>query len=1104
MKIKSTLSGLLLALGLTASAETFVNLTPAPKQMTVGEGTYTLPKGLSVSYPTDVNMPLGEEVEKFITAINRATDLDATTVGDAAVIGDIHVELLDGAAVGAYTISVTPQGIKVAAGEPTGLYYAFQSIKKMLPANVMAGVKARDVDYTLPVVEIADEPRFEYRGFMLDCSRHFFPIDDIKRMIEAMSYYKMNKFHWHLTDDQGWRFEMPDYPRLQTVGATAPNVQIVDMWTKTEYWLNKPYGPYYYTREQMRDLVEFAAERHIDIIPEVEMPGHLSALMTAYPEFSLNPNGGHSVASTGGIYGDVLNLANPGALKFAEDVIDALADIFPSEIIHIGGDECPEGGWVKIDGNGKVTGGNEECIALYQREGMTHPRQLQSYFTKHLADYAASKGRRLGVWNESITAGGTNEELLKQTGATVWCWTGAEGAVNKASQLGLPAIYTPISKSSDTKGSFYINRSQHPDDPPANGYKCDDVKSVYQTVPFTPEILKAKNKHLAYGVQGTFWAERVGYREYLEYLALPRLLAIAEIGWTQQSNKNWESFQKRMSADRELLDLNGYLYSPYWMLDRDEPQRELVAAPELKAGTTVELVSVAADFAGASMADNGAESLAYSPDCWGNTVWTIESATYNAKGDTATIRLRNAITGRAVSGLTSGSISGMARGVTLGETACDIKVWQPRPDISEGLMMAIDNLPLWLVPTDASNAAQTIRAGENRYEGSGVSPQQGAWFAVRTVTPATYTRVDTDGKELLTATRGLAADDDILACAPEIEYFEPVSADGMTVTYRRTARAVTYIGRTENGAYVDIHTDIFPITGPIEITGQEFPGFTLEEIGDAELQPDGSYIVRTVYSTTAAIGVKMPLNKLAAIEAGKAYLIRDAHADRHAFRCATAANTVSGAKSALNVSPMFTWTLEANGNKFKVRNLGNDMLVRALEKSTTAKLGKTGDSFSFTYTDDHWTVQGSNGQYWDGLDNLDLVGWPNGTGHPIEIYEFMANPLFRVNVTYVDNHGNTLGTALRYANPGERHVLELPFRKGYQITAIEGEEALKNVQTDVDVRIVYTNESDLGAIEQLPAAERCDDTLYDLQGRRVLSASPRRGIYVQSNRLILK
>ncbi len=1097
MKIKHLLLGLTLAVAAGVQAETFINLTPTPKQTTVADGSYKLPKGLTVSYPTEVNMPMGNEVEKFITAINRATDLDATTVGDATVIGNIHVDVLDGAAVGAYTISITPGGIKIAAGEPTGLYYAFQSIKKMLPANVMAGVKVEGADYSLPCVEIADEPRFEYRGFMLDCSRHFFPIDDIKRMIEAMSYYKMNKFHWHLTDDQGWRFEMPDYPRLQTVGATAPNCQIVDMWTKTEYWLNKPYGPYFYTQQEMRDLVEFAAERHIDIIPEVEMPGHLSALMAAYPEFSLNPAGGHNVASTGGIYGDVLNLANPAAIKFAEDVIDALADIFPSEIIHIGGDECPEGGWVKIDGNGKVTGGNDECIALYNREGMTHPRQLQSYFTKHLADYAATKGKRLGVWNESITAGGTNEELIKSTGVTVWCWTGAEGAVNKAVQLGLPSIYTPISKSSDTKGSFYINRSQDPNDPPANGYKCDDVKSVYQTVPFTTEALKAKNQHLAYGVQGTFWAERVGYREYLEYLALPRLLAIAEIGWTPQNRKNWESFQKRMSADRELLDLNGYLYSPYWMLEREEPTPQTCPMPQIKPGMTIELKSLAEDFAGATMADNGASALAYAPDSWGKTVWTVEAADYNAQGDTVTLRLRNAFTNRAVSGLTTGSISGMNRGVELGSEACNIKAWRPRPDLNGGLMLAIDGLPLWCVPTDATTAAQTIRAGENRYEGSGVSPQQGAWFEVTEVRPVEVTCVDTEGNTLLVATCGVA--DGAALPAPGIADFEPVLIEGTTITYRRSANRVNYVGRTANGAYVDVRSVSVPVGQAVEVSAPEVDGFTLVQAGTAEQQPDGSYVVNSIYETDAALGVKYPMNRLNAIEAGKAYLIRDAHADRNAFRAATASKTVNGAKQALNVSPLFTWILEANGAKFKVKNLGSDLYVRTLERSQTAKLGTTGESFTFTYDVDHWNVLGSNGMYWDGLDNLDLVGWNGGTGHPIEIYEFMAAPFYRVNVTYVDNHDKELGTATRFAVSGQRHVLEMPYRKGYLITDVKGDEQLQQVNGDVDVTIVYTKEDEL-SISDLQAPD-APAKIYDLQGRRVVC--PARGLYIVNGGKVL-
>jgi len=219
---------------------------------------------------------------------------------------------------------------------------------------------------------------------------------------------------------------------------------------------------------------------------------------------------------------------------------------------------------VRIDGEGNVIGGNKECIELYKSQGMTHPRQLQSHFVKEVSDYVKSKGRHVAFWNEAISAKGTDVDKVRETDALIYCWVGADRAVDQATSMGLPVVYTPIGKTGPEKGSFYINRSQDPNDPPANGYKCDDVKTVYATVPFTEKAL-AEHPELCKGVQGTFWTERVADREYLEYLALPRLLAIAEIGWTPQEGKDWESFRKRMSADRELLDLNDYKYSPYHM-----------------------------------------------------------------------------------------------------------------------------------------------------------------------------------------------------------------------------------------------------------------------------------------------------------------------------------------------------------------------------------------------------------------------------------------------------------------------------------------------------------------------------------------------------------
>lgn len=228
---------------------------------------------------------------------------------------------------------------------------------------------------------------------MLDVSRHFFTVDEVKRMLDVMSYYKMNAFHWHLTDDQGWRVEIKKYPKLTTVGSIAPNSLFTDLYEAKQYWINKPYGPYFYTQDEIRDVVAYAKERHITIVPEVDMPGHSSAAMASYPEYSCNPSGGHQVWSKGGISYDVINVANPAAVQFAKDVLSEIMDLFPGERIHIGGDECPVDAWKN----------NAECQALYKAKGFTNYRQIQSYFIQELSEFVKERGRKLAVWNETIT-----------------------------------------------------------------------------------------------------------------------------------------------------------------------------------------------------------------------------------------------------------------------------------------------------------------------------------------------------------------------------------------------------------------------------------------------------------------------------------------------------------------------------------------------------------------------------------------------------------------------------------------------------------------------------------------------------------------------------
>ncbi|MGN0086956.1 MAG: beta-N-acetylhexosaminidase [Alloprevotella sp.] len=550
--MKNKIYSLLLLLALVVSpvfAQDFINLTPKAKTMQTSSGQLVLPATFGVS-TVGLSDAMKAEVEKFVADYNAATGSSALAVNsadDALVKVELPVTAL---AEEAYTLSVTAEGVTIQASTATGLFYAFQTVKKILPPNVMAGVRDEAVTtYALPLVEISDEPRFGYRGFMLDVSRHFFDVQEIKRVLDVMSYYKMNRFHWHLTDDHGWRAEIKKYPKLTTVGSIADNNYIVDM-KEGGYWQNKPYGPYFYTQEEMREVVAYAKKLHIEIIPEVDMPGHFCAAMASYPEYSCSPSGNHNVISAiGGMWTDVMNVANPEAVQFAQDILAELMDIFPYEYIHIGGDECPTTAWES----------NALCQAEYAAQGYSSYRQLQSEFIRQMGEFVQSKGRKLAVWNESITAGGADTQKVVDVDATVYCWVGANAAATKSVELGLHHIYTPQSP-------YYINRKQSTDssEPQGAGPGNDNLQAVYQhSIP----VPAAGKEELLDGVQATFWCEYVGFNDYLEYLMLPRLLAIAEAGWTPQAGRTFEDFRQRVAADSTLFNYNNYTYGKHYMTD---------------------------------------------------------------------------------------------------------------------------------------------------------------------------------------------------------------------------------------------------------------------------------------------------------------------------------------------------------------------------------------------------------------------------------------------------------------------------------------------------------------------------------------------------------
>lgn len=541
---------LLFLLGLTLQAPAqSVNLTPWPKTMTTKSGEFVLPQTITIDV-SELSDDVVAEANDFAATLRAATGR-SVTVGNAenaAIKLQMNASTLDEEG---YILVVAEDGITLKASTVKGFFYGLQSIKKMLPGNVLVEKLDASATYAIPCVTINDAPRFAYRGFMLDVSRHFFTVEEIKKMLRIMAYYKMNFFHWHLTDDQGWRVEVKKYPKLTTVAATRANSYNTDL-KYGQYWTNEQYGPYFYTQDEIRDVVAYAEKLHITVIPEIEMPGHLAAAMTAYPEFSCTPNGSHNVWVSGGISQDVLNVANDRAVQFAKDILTEIAPLFPSEIFHVGGDECPTNAWQN----------NAQCQALYQKEGMTNYSQLQSRFTKQIAAHLQTLGKRIAVWNEAITAGGADTKLIQDSEAIIYSWNPCQKGASMAADLGLKVIITEYNSGG---GSYYINRKPTKSDYGAGGGD-NTLQATYNYVPVPNNVVGTdREKKYYYGVQGTFWCEHVSEPEHMEYLALPRLMALAEAGWTPQAKKNWTSFRDRMRQDTTMLNLGGYNYHPQYL-----------------------------------------------------------------------------------------------------------------------------------------------------------------------------------------------------------------------------------------------------------------------------------------------------------------------------------------------------------------------------------------------------------------------------------------------------------------------------------------------------------------------------------------------------------
>lgn len=517
-------------------------MSPQPKHMTVGTGSYALPQTLTIGYTADMPESMVAEVTKFAKSLKTSTGLDVTAAPGS---GNFNVSTNAALANEAYNLTVTTDGVTIDAATDAGLFYAFQTVKKLLPPNVALGIPAANAtSWELPAVTINDEPRFEYRGFMLDVSRHFFDADEVKKMMDIMAIYKLYRFHWHLTDDQGWRLPIAKWPKLTVEGATNHNILRTDFENGAggHQWregADVAYGPYAYTIEEVKDIVAYAKERHIEVIPEIDMPGHMVAAIHAYPELSTSDSYDHVIWNTGGVSQDVLDVSNPKVIEFVKDVVDALAEYFPYETIHLGGDECPTTAWEK----------SESCIALKEAKGYTSFTQLQSEFFREIADYAKTEhGKNVCAWNEIITNNGADMNVVNSVKPTVFIWT---GGADKAQNNGLKHVYTGFN------GGYYINRAYA---------GIDKVGAVGDGSLRTTLTVNPPSNDLCIGVQGTFWTEQVDRPQDLEYLALPRLMGIAEQGWSSVVNKEADDVIARFINDIELLELGGYGYGAHQLV----------------------------------------------------------------------------------------------------------------------------------------------------------------------------------------------------------------------------------------------------------------------------------------------------------------------------------------------------------------------------------------------------------------------------------------------------------------------------------------------------------------------------------------------------------
>ncbi|MGN6640012.1 MAG: family 20 glycosylhydrolase [Mucilaginibacter sp.] len=503
-----------------------MGIIPAPVSVKKGAGEFVL-SNQTVLFADSTTKAVSFFIDYLKEKLNLRNELKIGDAGTAASSIVLTAKGTDSLPDQGYRLTITPQQI-IIAGKGAGLFYGIQTVLQLIPINREASIK-------IPCALIEDYPRFGYRGLMLDVCRHFFSVEFIKKTIDLMAYYKLNNFHWHLTDDQGWRIEIKKYPKLTEIGSQRAQTVIGNYHDRTpQQFDNTPYGGYY-TQDQIRDVVKYAADRYINVIPEIEMPGHCMAALAAYPELSCDPNKTYKVYETWGIVHDVY-CPSDKTFDFIQDVLTEVMDLFPSKYIHIGGDEVPKDAWKN----------SAFCQHLIKKLKLKNEEGLQSYFIQRIEKFVNSKGRSIIGWDE-ILEGGLSPN------ATVMSWRGESGGI-AAAQQNHNVIMTPGS------AGLYLDHSQGKTDEPLSIGGYFPLAKTYSYNP-TPAALTPDQQKFIIGVQANLWTEYIATNNKAEYMLYPRLLALSEVAWSPLAKKNFKDFSEvRLPSQLAFMDKNNYDY----------------------------------------------------------------------------------------------------------------------------------------------------------------------------------------------------------------------------------------------------------------------------------------------------------------------------------------------------------------------------------------------------------------------------------------------------------------------------------------------------------------------------------------------------------------